>query len=68
MPQVEEALLLVYNTQSGEISSIDLPVKELSLSPNLNNNAFASNSGLHILNKEQASEDRVNFRVFGVEE
>lgn len=67
-PQVEEALLLVYNTQSGETSSIDLPVEELSLSPNLNNNTFASNSGLHILNKEQASEDRVNFRVFGVEE
>lgn len=67
-PQVEDALLLVYNTQSGETSSIALPVEELSLSPNLNNNAFASNAGLHILTKEQASENRVDFRVFGVED
>lgn len=68
MPRVQEALLLVYNTQSGETSSIALSVEELSLSPNHNSNAFASNAGLHILIKEQASENRVDFRVFGVED
>lgn len=66
-PEVAKASLIVFNQSTGQLSTMDLPVDELDIPLSTQSRSvFVSSAGIHFEAKEQLSEDRLDFRVFGV--
>lgn len=67
IPEVAKASLVVFDKTSGQLTSFDLPVDELDIPLSTQSRSiFVSSAGIHFETKEQQSEDRLDFRVFGV--
>lgn len=66
-PEVAKASLVVFNLSTGQLSTMDLPVDELDIPLSTQSRSiFVSAASIHFETKEQLSEDRLDFRVFGV--
>jgi len=67
IPEVAKASLVVFDKSTGQLTTFDLPVDELDIPLSTQSRSvFVSSAGIHFETKEQASEDRLDFRVFGV--
>ena len=66
-PEVAKASLIVLDKSSQQLTSLSLPVDELEIPLSTQSRSvFVSSAGIHFESKEQQSEDRLDFRVFGV--
>lgn len=67
IPEVAKASLVVFDKSSGRLTSFDLPVDDLDIPLSTQSRSiFVSSAGIHFETKEQQSEDRLDFRIFGV--
>lgn len=67
IPEVAKASLVVLDKSTGRLTTFDLPVDELEIPLSTQSRSvFVSSAGIHFETKEQLSEDRLDFRVFGV--
>lgn len=67
IPEVAKASLVVFDKSSGQLTSFDLPVDDLDIPLSTQSRSiFVSSVGIHFETKEQQSEDRLDFRIFGV--
>ncbi|NVK86172.1 MAG: DUF4221 family protein [Cytophagia bacterium] len=68
-PEITKASLIVFNRTTNSIGRYELPVEDIEIPfSTVSRSVFVNKSGIHFQTKEQASEDRLDFRVFGVKE
>ncbi|NVJ47535.1 MAG: hypothetical protein HWE07_10420 [Cytophagia bacterium] len=67
IPEVVKASLVVFDKSSGLLTNFDLPAEEIDIPLSTQSRSvFVSSVGIHFETKEQENEDRLDFRVFGV--
>lgn len=68
IPEVAKASLIVFDKTLQKTTTFSLPVDELEIPLSVQSRSiFVSIAGIHFQTKEQISEDRLDFRLFGIE-